>query len=60
MLQFYAFVQNGGLDLHVELRYGKGPHHALEAIFKGTARALRTALEQDPRTKGLPTVKGAL
>ncbi|MBW1685581.1 MAG: imidazoleglycerol-phosphate dehydratase, partial [Deltaproteobacteria bacterium] len=52
--------QNGGLDLHVELRYGKGPHHALEAIFKGTARALRTALEQDPRTKGLPTVKGAL
>ncbi|MBW1685626.1 MAG: imidazoleglycerol-phosphate dehydratase HisB, partial [Deltaproteobacteria bacterium] len=42
---FYAFVQNGGLDLHVELRYGKGPHHALEAIFKGTARALRTALE---------------
>ena len=57
---FYAFVQNGGLDLHVELRYGKGPHHALEAIFKGTARALRTALERDPRTKGLPTVKGAL
>ena len=57
---FYAFVQNGGLDLHVELRYGKGPHHALEAIFKGTARALRTALERDPRTKGLPTVKGEL
>ena len=57
---FYAFVQHGGLDLHVELRYGKGPHHALEAIFKGTARALRTALERDPRTKGLPTVKGAL
>jgi imidazoleglycerol-phosphate dehydratase len=57
---FYAFVQNGGLDLHVELRYGKGPHHALEAVFKGTARALRAALERDPRTKGLPTVKGAL
>ena len=57
---FYAFVQNSGLDLHVELRYGKGPHHAVEAVFKGTARALRKALEQDPRTKGLPTVKGAL
>jgi imidazoleglycerol-phosphate dehydratase len=57
---FYAFVQNSGLDLHVELRYGKGPHHALEAVFKGTARALRKALERDPRTKGLPTVKGAL
>jgi len=57
---FYAFVQNAGLDLHVELRYGKSPHHALEAVFKGTARALRTALERDPRTKGLPTVKGKL
>ena len=57
---FYAFVQHGGLDLHVELRYGKGPHHAVEAVFKGTARALRIALERDPRTKGLPTVKGAL
>jgi len=57
---FYAFVQHGGLDLHVELRYGKGPHHAVEAVFKGTARALRIALERDPRTKGLPTVKGAV
>jgi imidazoleglycerol-phosphate dehydratase len=57
---FYAFVQHGGLDLHVELRYGKSPHHAVEAVFKGTARALRAALERDPRAKGLPTVKGAL
>jgi imidazoleglycerol-phosphate dehydratase len=56
----YAFVQHGGLDLHVELRYGKSPHHALEAVFKGTARALRIALERDPRTTGLPTVKGSL
>ena len=56
----YALVQHAGLDLHVELRYGKSPHHAVEAVFKGTARALRTALERDPRTKGLPTVKGAL
>ena len=56
----YAFVQHAGLDLHVELRYGKSPHHAVEAVFKGTARALRIALERDPRTKGLPTVKGAL
>ena len=56
----YAFSQNAGLDLHVELRYGKSPHHVVEAIFKGTARALRQALERDPRTPGLPTVKGAL
>jgi len=56
----YAFSQNAGIDLHVELVYGKNPHHVVEAIFKGLARALRTAAELDPRMKGLPTVKGAL
>jgi len=56
----YAFSQNAGLDLHVELRYGKSPHHIVEAIFKGLARALRIAVEIDPRVVGLPTVKGAL
>ena len=56
----YAFSQNAGVDLHVELAYGKNPHHVVEAIFKGAARALRTAVEIDPRVKGLPTVKGAL
>ena len=56
----YAFSQNAGLDLHVELRYGRNPHHVVEAVFKGTARALREALERDPRGVGLPTVKGQL
>jgi len=56
----YAFSQNAGIDLHVELAYGKNPHHVVEAIFKGLARALRMAAEIDPRVKGLPTVKGAL
>ena len=56
----YAFSQNAGIDLHVELDYGKNPHHVVEAIFKGLARALRMAVEFDPRMKGLPTVKGAL
>ncbi len=56
----YAFSQNAGIDLHVGLVYGKNPHHVVEAIFKGLARALRTAVEIDPRMKGLPTVKGAL
>jgi imidazoleglycerol-phosphate dehydratase len=56
----YAFSQNAGIDLHVELRYGKNPHHIVEAIFKGLARALRIAVERDPRVEGLPTVKGAL
>jgi imidazoleglycerol-phosphate dehydratase len=56
----YAFSQNAGIDLHVDLRYGKNPHHIVEAIFKGLARALRIAVERDPRVEGLPTVKGAL
>jgi imidazoleglycerol-phosphate dehydratase len=56
----YAFSQNAGLDLHVELRYGKSPHHVVEAVFKGVARALRAAVERDARVRGLPTVKGAL
>lgn len=56
----YAFAQNAGLDLHIKLRYGQAPHHAIEAVFKGVARALRQAVELDPRESGLPTVKGAL
>ncbi len=56
----YALAMNAGLDLHVELRYGKSPHHVVEAIFKGLARALRQALELDPRHDDVPSVKGAL
>ncbi|MBW2244298.1 MAG: imidazoleglycerol-phosphate dehydratase HisB [Deltaproteobacteria bacterium] len=56
----YALAQNAGLDLHVELRYGKSPHHIVEAIFKGLARALRQALELDARHDDVPSVKGAL
>ena len=56
----YAFSQSSGLDLHIEKRYGKSPHHVVEAAFKGVARALRDAVEIDPRETGLPTVKGAL
>ena len=55
-----ALSQNAGLDLHVDMQYGRSPHHVVEAIFKGAARALRVALEVDPRQTGLPTVKGAL
>ena len=56
----YAFSQSAGIDLHVEKRYGRSPHHVVEAIFKGLARALRIGCERDPRETGLPTVKGAL
>jgi imidazoleglycerol-phosphate dehydratase len=56
----HAFSQNAGIDLHVEQRYGKSPHHVVEAIFKGLARALRAAVERDPRVQGVPSVKGSL
>lgn len=56
----YAFAQHAGLDLHVELRYGRSPHHVVEATFKGLARALRQAVELDPRDPGVPSVKGSL
>ena len=56
----YAFAQNGGVDLHVDKRYGRSPHHVVEAIFKGLARALRAAVEIDPRVEGVPSVKGTL
>jgi imidazoleglycerol-phosphate dehydratase len=56
----YALAQNAGLDLHVELRYGRSPHHAVEAVFKGLARALRAAVEPDPRMGDVPSVKGVL
>lgn len=56
----YALAQNAGLDLHIEQRYGKSPHHIVEAVFKGLARALRQALELDARHDDVPSVKGAL
>ncbi|MEE3328651.1 MAG: imidazoleglycerol-phosphate dehydratase HisB [Myxococcota bacterium] len=57
---FYAFSQNAGIDLHIVKSYGRNPHHVVEAVFKGVARALRLAVAVDPREGGLPTVKGSL
>jgi imidazoleglycerol-phosphate dehydratase len=48
-------------NLHIEVRYGTNNHHVAEAIFKGVARALRAAMELDPRNKGrIPSTKGSL
>jgi len=57
---FRAFAMNAGITLHIEVLYGENTHHMLEACFKGTARALRNALEKDPREKGIPSSKGVL
>ena len=58
---FQAFAMNAGLTLHVETLYGDNAHHIAESCFKGLARALRQALEVDPREGGrIPSTKGAL
>ncbi|MCM3907748.1 imidazoleglycerol-phosphate dehydratase HisB [Trueperella bernardiae] len=57
---FESFAMNAGICLHVELLYGRDPHHIVEAQFKALARALRAAVEPDPRVSGVPSTKGAL
>jgi len=58
---FAAFAQNAGLTLHVETLYGENNHHIVESCFKALARALREALEIDPRkADAVPSTKGAL
>jgi imidazoleglycerol-phosphate dehydratase len=47
-------------NLHVLVHYGRNSHHISEAIFKASARALRMAVEIDPRTSGVPSTKGTL
>ena len=58
---FQAFVQSAGVTLHVENLYGENNHHIVESCFKGLARALRQAVEIDPRRDGaIPSTKGVL
>jgi len=58
---FNAFAQAGGITLHVENKCGTNNHHIIEGIFKATAKALRMAVEIDPRAADqLPSTKGTL
>ncbi|MBB1484741.1 imidazoleglycerol-phosphate dehydratase HisB [Tessaracoccus sp. MC1865] len=57
---FESLALNAGLCLHLTLRAGRDPHHIVEAEFKALARALRDAVEIDPRQQGIPSTKGAL
>jgi imidazoleglycerol-phosphate dehydratase len=58
---FQAFAQSAGITLHVENIYGENNHHIVESCFKGLARALRQAVEIDPRRGGaVPSTKGVL
>jgi len=51
---------NALCNLHVMLHYGRNSHHIAEAVFKGAARAIRMAVETDPRMPGVPSTKGTL
>jgi len=55
-----AFVTQAKMNLHARLLDGGEAHHAYEAVFKGLARALRMAVEPDPRERGIPSSKGTL
>ena len=58
---FEALSVHAGITLHVDLIRGENAHHIAEAAFKALARALREAVEPDPRMEGrLPSTKGAL
>ena len=58
---FQAFAQHAGVNLHVENLYGENNHHIVESCYKGLARALRQAVEIDPRASAsVPSTKGVL
>lgn len=57
---WYAFASNAMCNYHVLLHYGRNSHHIAEAIFKASARALRTAIANDPRQVDIPSTKGSL
>lgn len=57
---FETLAHSAGIALHVRVLSGRDPHHVVEAQFKAVARALRAAVEPDPRVSGVPSTKGSL
>ncbi len=57
---FQAFVSHAALNLHVNVLYGRNPHHIMEALFKALAKALDQATALDERVQGVPSTKGQL
>ncbi|MBO0855298.1 MAG: imidazoleglycerol-phosphate dehydratase HisB [Nocardia sp.] len=57
---FESLAFNARIALHVRVLYGRDQHHITEAEFKAVARALRAAVEPDPRVSGVPSTKGTL
>ena len=57
---FQALADRGGITLHATVHTAENPHHAAEAVFKALGKALREAVERDPRVKDVPSTKGVL
>ena len=57
---FVGLAREAGVTLHLRLVAGENAHHIIEATFKAAARALREAVESDPRVDGIPSTKGSL
>lgn len=57
---FESIAHHAGICLHVRVLAGRDPHHVVEAQFKALARALRFAVQPDPRVIGVPSTKGSL
>ena len=57
---FQVFARDAGITLHVREIAGENAHHILECAFKAVARAIRGAVEIDPRVQGVPSTKGSL
>ena len=57
---FKSIATNAKMNLHINVPYGTNNHHIAEAIFKAFAKALRQAIEIDPRNPGIPSTKGSL
>lgn len=55
-----AFAVHAGINLHVEVLYGRDAHHMAESVFKGLAKAVDQACQIDPRVTGIPSTKGIL
>ena len=57
---FAGLARDAGITLHLRLVTGENAHHIIEATFKAAVRALREAVESDPRVDGIPSTKGSL
>ncbi len=55
-----SFAANSKCNLHVVLHHGRNAHHISECVFKAVARAVRMAVEKDPRSDAIPSTKGVL